>query len=186
MNKLISAIKALCRPGEGERGSASIEFGIIAPMLVLITFGILEFSFVLFEQHRATEATRRGARQATIVGAIADLTGLTPGADVTCSSSGGAVTCGGNTVLSTASFDTILLNMQGILPDITADHVNVVYSDSGLGEVESGGIKPFVTVSLKDYTHTFLALGMFPGIPNQITLADFAATEVPGGYPPPP
>ncbi len=186
MNKLISVIRALWRPGEGERGAASVEFAIIAPMLVLITFGILEFSLVLFEQHRATEATRRGARQATIVGAIADLTGLAPGANVTCSSAGGVVTCGANTVLSTASFDTILANMQGILPDIAAEHVNVVYSDSGLGEAESGGIKPFVTVSINNYTHTFLALGMFPGIPWQITLADFATTEVPGGYPPPP
>ncbi len=66
MNKLSSAIKKFLRPGDGERGSAAVEFGMIAPLLVLITFAILEFSLVLFEQHRATEATRRGARQAVI------------------------------------------------------------------------------------------------------------------------
>jgi Flp pilus assembly protein TadG len=58
MNKLLSAIKSFLRPGEGECGSAAVEFGIIAPILVLITFAILKFSLVLFEQHRATEARR--------------------------------------------------------------------------------------------------------------------------------
>jgi hypothetical protein len=184
MNKLSSAIKRFLRPGDGERGSALVEFGFIAPMLVLITFAILEFSLVLFEQHRANEATRRGARQAVIGAAIADLSTLAPGVNVTCTSAGGTVDCGGITVTSTATFDTILADMQAILPDITPEHVNIVYSDSGLGAIDSGGIKPFVTVSLIDYRHTFIALGALPGMPSEITLPDFAATEVPGGFAP--
>jgi hypothetical protein len=185
MNKLTSAIKLFLRPGEGERGTALVEFGMIAPMLVLLTFAILEFSLVMFEQHRATEATRRGARQAVVGSAIADLATLSPGVDVTCTSISGTVDCGsGITVTSTATFDTILADMQAILPDITPEHVNIVYSDSGLGAMESGGIKPFVTVSLVDYRHKFIALGAVPGMPSEMTLPDFAATEVPGGFTP--
>lgn len=184
MNKLTSAIRLLLRPGDGERGSTAIEFGFIAPILVLITFAVLEFSLVLFEQHRANEATRRGARQAVIGAAIADLATLAPGIDVTCTSVGGAVDCGGIAVTSTATFNTILANMQAILPDITPEHVKIVYRDSGLGAIDSGGIKPFVTVSLNDYRYEFIVLGSLLGLPSEITLPDFAATEVPGGFAP--
>ena len=113
---------------------------------------------------------------------IADLATLAPGTDVTCQSVSGTVDCGGVTVTSTATFDTMLANMQAILPDITPAHVKIVYSDSGLGAVESGGVKPFVTVSLTDYRYTFLMLGNIPGMPSEITLPDFAVTEVPGGF----
>ena len=184
MNKLLSAIRELVRPGVGERGAAAVEFAMIAPILVLITFAILEFSLVLFEQHRATEATRRGARQAVIAEAIADLSTLSPVTPVTCKSVSGTIDCGGITVNSTTTFDTILANMQAILPDITPDHVKVTYSDSGLGAAESGGIKPFVTVSLVDYRHKFFTFGAIPGMPSEITLPDFAATEIPGGFAP--
>ncbi len=184
MNKLTSAIRKFLRPGDGESGSAAVEFGMIAPILLLITFAVLEFGLVLFEEHRATEATRRGARQGVIGASIADLATLAPATKIICKSVAGAVDCGGVTVTSAATFNTILADMQAILPDITAAHVNVVYSDSGLGAIASGGIKPFVTVSLNNYQHKFIALGVFPGMPAQITLPDFAATEVPGGWAP--
>ncbi len=101
---------------------------------------------------------------------------------MTCKSVSGTVDCGGITVTSTTTWDTMLANMQAILPDITAEHVQIVYSDSGLGAAESGGIKPFVTVSLTDYRHTFLMLGAMPGMPSEITPPDLATTEVPGGF----
>ena len=71
MNKLISAISKLIsaigrarREGLGEDGIAAVSFAIIAPMLLLISFATLEFSMYMFEQGRATEAARRGARVA--------------------------------------------------------------------------------------------------------------------------
>jgi len=158
---------------------------MLLPQLILLSFGIIEFSLLMLEQGRATEATRRGARQAVMVDAVAVLDALKPGKPVNCTSAAGAVSCGTATVNSTAAFDNIVANMQVILPDIDPKHVQVQYLESGLGTTKSGGIKPFVTVSLVDYLYQFMSLGALPGLPKEVTLPSYASTEVPGGFAPP-
>src|SRR3546814_5498704 len=49
-----------------EAGSSLIQFGILAPVLVVLSFGILDLTLLAFDYHRATEATRRGVRTAVI------------------------------------------------------------------------------------------------------------------------
>lgn len=39
-----------------------MEFAIILPLLVLLTFGIIELSFLLYDQAMITNASREGAR----------------------------------------------------------------------------------------------------------------------------
>jgi Flp pilus assembly protein TadG len=45
-----------------EKGGALIEFSIIAPLLFVILFGIVEFGLVLYNQAVITNASREGAR----------------------------------------------------------------------------------------------------------------------------
>lgn len=43
-------------------GASAVEFAIILPLLVLLVFGIIELSFVLYDQAMITNASREGAR----------------------------------------------------------------------------------------------------------------------------
>ena len=53
-----------------QQGVAAVEFSIILPLLILITFGIIEFGVMLFNQQIITNACREGAR----VGVVARIT----------------------------------------------------------------------------------------------------------------
>ena len=54
MKKLISST----------RGAAAVEFAIIAPLLFVLIFGIIEFGAILYNQSVITNASREGARYA--------------------------------------------------------------------------------------------------------------------------
>jgi Flp pilus assembly protein TadG len=45
-----------------ERGASAVEFAIILPVLLVILFGIIEFSLLLFDKAVLTNASREGAR----------------------------------------------------------------------------------------------------------------------------
>jgi hypothetical protein len=47
---------------KNHNGATAIEFAIILPLLILVLFGIIEFSLVLFNKHIITNASREGAR----------------------------------------------------------------------------------------------------------------------------
>ncbi len=48
--------------GRKQRGASVVEFAIVAPLLFVILFGIIEFSLALFNQAMITNASREGAR----------------------------------------------------------------------------------------------------------------------------
>lgn len=47
---------------EGQQGAAAIEFAIILPLLVLLIFGMIEFSVLFYDKAMITNASREGAR----------------------------------------------------------------------------------------------------------------------------
>ena len=47
---------------KNERGGSLIEFVLIAPLLFLILFGIIEFGLIMYNQAVITNASREGAR----------------------------------------------------------------------------------------------------------------------------
>jgi Flp pilus assembly pilin Flp len=51
-----------------ERGTAIVEFALIAPILFLILFGIIEFGFVFKDSLTLTNMTRSGVRTGAAVG----------------------------------------------------------------------------------------------------------------------
>jgi Flp pilus assembly protein TadG len=86
------------RHQRSERGAALVEFALLTPFLLLLTFGIVEFGW-LFAQHIDV---RHGAREAArmisvdegganIVADVCDRMDLSPGTSVTVSRSGNAV-----------------------------------------------------------------------------------------------
>jgi Flp pilus assembly protein TadG len=47
-----------------QKGTAAIEFAIVLPVLLAITFGIIEFGILLYDKAMVTNASREGARAA--------------------------------------------------------------------------------------------------------------------------
>jgi Flp pilus assembly protein TadG len=47
---------------KNQSGASAVEFAIILPILVLLVFGIIEFSVALYDKAMITNASREGAR----------------------------------------------------------------------------------------------------------------------------
>ncbi len=45
-----------------EDGAAAVEFAIVFPLLIVLVFGIIEFSVALYDKAMITNASREGAR----------------------------------------------------------------------------------------------------------------------------
>lgn len=51
-----------------ERGAAAVEFALIAPVLLALVFGIIDFGRAMFTYNVLTAAVREGARTAAVSG----------------------------------------------------------------------------------------------------------------------
>ena len=51
-----------------QKGVVAVEFALILPVLILLLFGIVEFSLLLFNKQILTNASREGARFGIIAG----------------------------------------------------------------------------------------------------------------------
>ena len=49
-----------------QRGAVGLEFTIIFPLLLMVTFGIVEFGALMFDKATLTDAVRQGARAAIV------------------------------------------------------------------------------------------------------------------------
>ncbi len=174
MSRLTSAIRRWAR---GLDGATAVEFAMIAPLLMVLSVAMLEFGLIMFDYHRYSEATRRGVRLAMINTPITSLTNLSTTAVSCQGTGGGSVTCTGAAVATAATFTTLFADMQAIVPDLTADQVQVSYADSGVTAV-TGMVTPVVTVSLTNVTRDFMILNIIPGMPATFTFPTFTSSRV--------
>src|SRR5438093_1490490 len=57
------------RAGRSRQGTATVEFAIVAPLLVFLMLGMVEYGRLVMVQQMLTNAAREGARVAIIDGA---------------------------------------------------------------------------------------------------------------------
>lgn len=183
MSRSISVTDAGRRLWRDRRGGALVEFGLIVPVLVMLTLGIFEFTIAMLEYHRLGEATRRGARQAIISAPVANLTNLAALTEITCTKNSGTLDCEPAAIETGATFDAILAAMQAILPSIGEENLVVTYGASDIGSLDiPAGIKPFVTITLRDMRLRLTTLSAIPGVPVEIELPPFTTTVVGSSY----
>jgi Flp pilus assembly protein TadG len=61
------------RRARDQRGAVAVEFALIMPMLCLMVFGILEFGYMINRDMVVGNASRDGARVASLAGTYADI-----------------------------------------------------------------------------------------------------------------
>lgn len=151
-----------------EDGAFIVEFGIAFPILIMLSFGLLEFSLVVFDYQRAAEATRRGVRTTIIKPTIANTATLLNDNVITCTSTNGTVVCGPDASASTNAntlFQELLAEMKEVYPTLTEENLVVIYEGTDVGSPEeSGGVLPLVTLKLRNVRHDMIVGHIF-GIP---------------------
>lgn len=69
----VSKLYWLCRSSRlSRRGTAAVEFAVVAPLLMLLVFGMVEYGRLVMVQQVLTNASREGARTAILAGSSAD------------------------------------------------------------------------------------------------------------------
>jgi Flp pilus assembly protein TadG len=56
-----------------EEGAAAVEFALVAGLLFMLLFGMIEYGFAFFEMQTLRGATREGARVAAVGGTNSDI-----------------------------------------------------------------------------------------------------------------
>lgn len=64
------------RKGRGDRGASMVEFAIVAPLLFLMLFGIIDFGWLLNQQQDVRYGAREGARIAATTSPVSPLAGV--------------------------------------------------------------------------------------------------------------
>ena len=162
-------------------GAVAIEFAFLVPALIIFTVGILEFGLILFDYHRASEATRRASRLAIIQDPLGSMDSLRSTSFSCTANSGGTVACTGTTVATGAStrFAAMITAMQAVFSDIGNTNVQVGYVASGTDAAANPEVvTALVTVNLTGVTHSFVVLDIVPGVPSSMTLPAFSTSAL--------
>jgi Flp pilus assembly protein TadG len=63
----------IVRTLRGERGASAVEFAIIAPLLFILLFGIIQFGIAFLHVQTIRTAVREGGRMAAVGGSVAEV-----------------------------------------------------------------------------------------------------------------
>lgn len=182
-------MKALSRFTRDEAGATLIEHTLVFMMLMVLTFGLIEFGVVLYQYNSAEMATSVGARyiatRGPVVTGIADCGVATNAAAGTpcrnvSGSDGWTITCNADAPSGACQADplaALVAEMQSFAPNIEAQNVQVELRGAGLGFVGRNSPVPMVTVRLTGMQYDFIALDDLLGF-GTLTMPGFDATLV--------
>jgi len=109
-----------------QRGAATVEFAVLAPVLLLAVFGLIEFGRMIMVKQAVTNAAREGCREAALA-----------------------------TTLSTSDVDTVVRNhLKAVVPDYSnTSTLRVTCDPNSLSGITSGTpITVDVAVDFSDVT----------------------------------
>ena len=170
-------------------GASTAELAVILMLLMILTFGVMDMGYALWQWNNAEKAGQFGARLAAVS------TPLAPGlatfecgtaatvAGESCAVSGnsfGTVTCTGTGCTGSYGFsqpeaDRLLARMQLIFPRIQSENLIVEYEDLQLAFDGRGSPVASVTVRIVNMNFEFLMLDALIGF-TPIAMPEFRTT----------
>lgn len=182
-------MKAFQRFKRDESGVTLVEYTLVFMLLMLLTFGLIEFGVVLYQYNSAEMATSVGARYIATRGPV--VTGIsdcgvatgepagTPCRDIdgsdewsfTCNANAPSGNCQG------VPLAALVTEMQRFAPNVEAQNVEVIVWGAGFGFVGRNSPVPMVTVRLTGMQYDFVALDDLLGF-GTLTMPGFDATLV--------
>jgi Flp pilus assembly protein TadG len=134
----------------GERGAALVEFALVAPLLLVVLAGIVDFGFLFQRYEVLTNAAREGARLGSLPG---------------------YVTCGTpSTAVDQRVRDYVQQGLALTAPQVTAampSNAVVVTCPTVAITLPGGSTANVTTVRVQvTYTHNFIMLGPIIGLIN--------------------
>ena len=179
---------------KNEQGATMVEFTLIFVLLMLMTWGVVEFGNLWWQWNSAEKATQMGVRKAVVTSPVAteistqdcgnastppgtpcNPTGAVFTTAVCTGSAGGGGSCTGGYTFSTDAYNRILAVMQAVFPFIQPQNVTVQYAYVGLGFAGRPGPVPAVTVELTGMNFSFFTLNALLGL-GPMAMPDFRAT----------
>ena len=172
-----------------QSGAVLIEHTIVFMLLMVLTFGLIEFGLVLYQYNAAETATFAGARfvatRGPVITGISDCGVATSAvAGTRCASVGGST--GWSLICNAAApaagcqadvLNELVAEMQRFYPNIEAQNVQVELRGAGLGFVGRGAPVPMVSVRLTGMTYEYIAIDSLLGFGN-INMPGFDAALV--------
>jgi Flp pilus assembly protein TadG len=174
-----------------ERGASLVEMSIVFPIVLVITFGLMEFGIAFWEYHTAEKATAVAARYVATRGPLVQTLSdgshdcfVSNGSTAIGTSCGDAsITAGAPYVCTAAApgacnatvLATVITQMQQIAPFILNANVEIDVAQSKMGFVGRGRAIPLITVKTTGLTYNFIALNSLLGL-GPIPMPGFATT----------
>lgn len=173
---------------QDQAGASAAELAVTLMLLMILTFGIMDMGYALWQWNNAEKAVQLGTRLAAVSTPIApglatyNCGNASTGAGDPCTlgNSFGTVTC--TTTSCTGGFgfsqteaDRLLARMQWTFPVLKGENLVVEYEDLRLGFVGRGGPIGTVTVRIINVPFQFILLDTLIGM-GAITMPEFRST----------
>jgi Flp pilus assembly protein TadG len=110
---------------EGERGAQLVEFALVAPLLILLLVGIIEFGWLFAQMNEIRHVAQEGARWGAVSHPEVDGVGVEDWGDLAARACGAANLPGGTAVTITGSEgggskgDTAAVTVTASVPSLT-------------------------------------------------------------------
>ena len=189
--------------------ATAAEFALVVPLLLLFLFGIIDVGRFMWEVNRAEKATQMGVRFAAVTNMVPNVLGttdfaltVTQGSPVplasfegtrcragACSNAVPTASCtsgaSGSWGYDGVAFNLITDRMMAMYPLITANNVEIDYTNSGLGfagDPNGSDVSPLITVRLCGMQFTPITTQIFglntpmPSVASSLTMEDGAGT----------
>jgi hypothetical protein len=163
-----------------QRGSSSVEFALVLPLLILFVLGIIDAGRLMWSYNRAEKAAQMAARYAAVTDmvpstlATLDFTlqanGAVPGGQpvplgvfqsTLCTNVG---PCSNGMGYDGQAFSRIVNRARFFMPELTAANVQIQYDNVELGyagDPNGPDVAPLITVSLVNLQFRPLVFAMF-------------------------
>ena len=166
-----------------QKGEAAVSFALVLPVLLVVSFGILEFALAMMDRQQAAEGLRRMSRAVAITMTADDLANIESDATTTCTYSNLNVSCNnGSSITSWTKLIAGFQSAQDIFPTLTASNVVLIFEPTGLAPDDADvGTMALVTVQFQNLEYVARVFPFYNNMIEKILFPTLSNSLVVGG-----